>query len=627
MLTNFIFLAVLSSGSVFCASRFEKRYEQTISLGAMGMVLLLFAFGLLGMLDAGVVCLYLLSVLFYVMTAVRLIRKRNLRQLLKNLVTPGSVLFVLACVLLSLWNHGKVASGWDEFSHWVDIVKAMLSVGDFGTNPAAESAFQSYPPAMALFQYSLQKLFMWMNPGYFFSEWRMYFAYQVFFLAVLLPVFREVTFLQPVKLLLYGGIIFLIPLMFYANLYSTVYIDPILAILFAAGMVQTLLDTNRDGWRTAYVCMICAMLTLSKDAGFVFAMILGITYGADCLLDKNVPVKKRWLAAPLALAAAWLSKQLWTLELETSGAKLSFSGEIQWPVLLDVLTGKDTSYRSTLIGTYRDALFSKGIVLERLDLNISYITLGLILLCGLLLVWWLYRTYCPAQGKRWGILLGIAAATVPAYTAGLCVTYMFKFSQYEAVRLASMERYLNIAYLGVWMLILLLLTNWLCQCCKRRGVKLALLLFFALTVPVEPFRDFMQGAYVESSVNARTPYEVLSREIRQKCDGDDRIYYISQESSGYDYWVSRFNARPNSFSENFSWSIGEPFYDGDVWTKNMTADQWQAMLLEGYDYVALYRINDYFLENYSHLFAQPEEIAVNTLYRVNLQTGLLEKCR
>ena len=137
----------------------------------------------------------------------------------------------------------------------------------------------------------------------------------------------------------------------------------------------------------------------------------------------------------------------------------------------------------------------------------------------------------------------------------------------------------------------------------------------------------MQGAYVESSVNARTPYEVLSREIRQKCDGDDRIYYISQESSGYDYWVSRFNARPNSFSENFSWSIGEPFYDGDVWTKNMTADQWQAMLLEGYDYVALYRINDYFLENYSHLFAQPEEIAVNTLYRVNCQTGLLEKCR
>lgn len=593
----------------------------------MGMVLLLFGFGLLGMLDAGVVCLYLLSAVFYVLAAVRFARKRNLRELLGNLVTPGSVVFAVACVLLSLWNHGKVASGWDEFSHWVDIVKAMLSVGDFGTNPAAESAFQSYPPAMALFQYSLQKLFMLLNPGYFFSEWRMYFSYQVFFLAVLLPVFREVTFRQPVKLLLYGGIIFLIPLMFYSNLYSTVYIDPILAILFAAGMVQTLLDTNRDGWRAAYICMICAMLTLSKDAGFAFALILGVTYGADCLLDRDTITKKRWLAAPLALAAAWLSKQLWTLELETSGAKLSFSGEIQWPVLLDVLTGKDTSYRSTLIGTYRDALFSKGIVLERLDLNISYITLGLILLCGLVLVWWLYRTYCPAQGKRWGILLGIAAATVPAYTAGLCVTYMFKFSRYEAVRLASMERYLNIAYLGVWMLILLLLTNWLCQCCKRRGVKLALLLVLALTVPVEPFRDFMQGAYVESSVNARTPYEVLSREIRQKCDGDDRIYYISQESSGYDYWVSRFNARPNSFSENFSWSIGEPFYDGDVWTKNMTADQWQAMLLEGYDYVALYRINDYFLENYSHLFAQPEEIAVNTLYRVNRQTGLLEKCR
>ena len=321
-----------------------------------------------------------------------------------------------------------------------------------------------------------------------------------------------------------------------------------------------------------------------------------------------------------------MSKQLWSWEVETSGARISFSDDIQWPVLMDVLLGKDTSYRGTLVGTYWDALFSKGIALERLDVQISYILLAVIALCCLLLIWLLYRKHQPDQGKRWGILLGIAALTVPAYTAGLCVIYMFKFSQYEAVRLASMDRYLNIAYLGVWLLILLLLADWLCRCCKRREMKLVLLLALVLVVPVEPFGDFMQGEYVQNSINARAPYEKLSKQIQQVCDGTDRIYYVSQESSGYDYWVSRFNARPNSFSENFSWSIGEPFYEGDVWTKQVTSEQWQAQLLEQYDYVALYKINDYFQEHFASLFAQPDEIEENTLYRVNKESGLLEKC-
>ena len=627
MLTNFIFLAILSSGSVFCAARFGKRFEQTVPLYAMGMVLVLFGFGLLGALDVGVACLYLMSAVLYVLAAVQLARKRDLRGFLENLVTPGSVIFALGCVLLSLWNRGKVASGWDEFSHWVDIVKAMLSVGDFGTNPAAESAFQSYPPAMALFQYSLQKLYMWLNPGYFFSEWRVYFAYQVFFLSVMVLFFRDVTFREPVRILQYCLIIFVMPLLFYRNLYSTVYIDPILGILFAAGMADSMLRTKRDGWHSAYICMICAVLTLMKDVGFVFGMILGITYAVAALLDAQMPLKKRWLTAPLALVSAWLPKMLWAWEIQTSGARISFDRDVQWPVLLDVILGRDTSYRSQLVGTYWDTLFSKGIMLEQVTAEISYVTLTGIFLYGLLLLWFLYRKRHPDQGTRYGILMGIAGFTLPAYMAGLCVIYMFKFSEYEAVRLASMDRYLNIAFLGIWLLILLLLVHWMGRYCRRRTLKLVVLLLLVLAAPLSQFKDFVQGQHIRDSINTRAPYEVLSKEIQKKCDGDDRIYYISQESSGFDYWISRFNARPNSFSGNFTWSIGEPFYEGDVWTKAMTPEQWQEILLAQYDYVAIYKLNAYFVEHFGMLFADPDAISENTLYRVNRESGMLEVCK
>ena len=209
MLTNCIFLVLLASPCIYAAARFGKRFELTLPVSVMTLVLILFAFGLGGMLEIGMVFLYMLALGFYVLTALLLVKKRSFRGFWENLITPGAVVFLIAYALLTLWNHGKVASGWDEFSHWVDIVKAVTYIDDFGTNPAANSSFQSYPPAMMLFQYSLQKLYMLVKTDFCFSEWRVYFAFQIFLLSVMLPFFRNITVRQPVTLLVYALFTFL----------------------------------------------------------------------------------------------------------------------------------------------------------------------------------------------------------------------------------------------------------------------------------------------------------------------------------------------------------------------------------------------------------------------------------
>lgn len=627
MLTNFIFIAILAAPGIYAAARFGKGFEQTMPLCAMGTVLILFGFGLAGILEAGMPVLYAFALCCYVLAVGALLKKRDIRGFLENLLTPGFLFFFGFCVLFTLWNHGKVASSWDEFSHWVDIVKAVTSIEDFGTNPAAQSTFQSYPPAMMLFQYSLQKVYMLVKPELGFSEWRVYFAFQVFILAVMLPFFRDVTFRQPLKLALYAAITVLAPLVFYGNLYSTVYMDPFLGILFGAGMAMIVLRPKKDALYAAYICMVCAILTLSKDVGFVFAIVLAIAFGTDQLLDTEPAERKKVLpTAALALAAAYLPKLLWAWEIQTSGARVSFSGKIDWIVLLNVILGRDNSYRSDLVRTYRDALYSKTISLGNISIELNYMALFLVFLCALYVIWRLFSYAQPGQKMRFGVLLGIAGGTLACYMVGLCVIYMFKFTQYEAVRLASMERYLNIAFLGIWLLILLLLVHWTSRWCIRREAKLILLVCLLLAVPTKIFGDFARGDYVRQSVSVRAAYEPLKSAIHQNCDGDDRIYFVSQETSGFDYWVSRFNARPNQFNKNFTWSIGEAFYEGDVWTKAMTPEEWQNLLLEQYDYVALYKINDYFLENFGHLFTDPENIKTNALYRVNPETGLLEQC-
>ncbi len=41
-------------------------------------------------------------------------------------------------------------------------------------------------------------------------------------------------------------------------------------------------------------------------------------------------------------------------------------------------------------------------------------------------------------------------------------------------------------------------------------------------------------------------------------------------------------------------------------------------------YVALYKINNYFLQNFGGLFQDPAAIRENTVFRINKETGLLE---
>ena len=69
--------------------------------------------------------------------------------------------------------------------------------------------------------------------------------------------------------------------------------------------------------------------------------------------------------------------------------------------------------------------------------------------------------------------------------------------------------------------------------------------------------------------------------------------------------------------------MGQPFYEGDIWTVEKTPKQWREELKSNVDYVAIYHLNEYFMENYSEVFEKPEEIRENGIYKVNKETGTL----
>ena len=75
------------------------------------------------------------------------------------------------------------------------------------------------------------------------------------------------------------------------------------------------------------------------------------------------------------------------------------------------------------------------------------------------------------------------------------------------------------------------------------------------------------------------------------------------------------------------WSLGEPFKENDHYTRAIPAEDLKTVLLNSYDYLAIIKVEDTFVENYGHLFECVDDIQENSLFYVNKNSQLLEKCQ
>lgn len=126
------------------------------------------------------------------------------------------------------------------------------------------------------------------------------------------------------------------------------------------------------------------------------------------------------------------------------------------------------------------------------------------------------------------------------------------------------------------------------------------------------------------SIELRSGYDNLVSMIQTNCTSDDKLFLISEEDNGFDLIVLNETLRPLRFF-NHDYSIGEPQYQGDEWTIPVSADELKREIADGYSFVAVKKINDYFRNEYSSLFATGENICGDTLYKV-CDDGLLRAC-
>ena len=82
--------------------------------------------------------------------------------------------------------------------------------------------------------------------------------------------------------------------------------------------------------------------------------------------------------------------------------------------------------------------------------------------------------------------------------------------------------------------------------------------------------------------------------------GLGQIYFISQASNGYERLIFNYDVAPNTVNTE-CWSLGDKYYDGDVWTCDYTIDKFKNILKE-YDYIVINKADNNFTSKYHELF-------------------------
>lgn len=610
MLPLMLFFLVIMSGSFFCAVRFNERFERTLVITILVYVLLSFLLGMIGLLRYSVYVILVISSVLYVLGIYELVKRRNIKEFVSNFFTPGLFVFLVLSVVFLKGIRGKLFTDSDEFSHWGDVVKVIVQTGDFGSDPASGSLFKSYPPGISLFQYLFERL-GYLVSGVEFAEWYCYYALDILYLAVILPVlshlsFRNVTGLVVVMLAIVG-----LPYVYFEPSFVTLYAELLLAFMFGGMLLDLLWNDEKDIFFDIRYLLALSFMVLAKDSGLLFSILLGIAY----LFVK----RKNYLAV---IAAVAIPKFLWSLDNSINHVAKSFGNSFDIVSLFNVFIGKETGYRREVMQGFGEELLYNYIHLGDFGLYASYLAVAIVLIVlSIIVVYFAYRKCKADKGKTF--IVGVAAVlSFVIYMFGLMITYMYKFSQEEALELTSFYRYVVIVYLGLSLFVVFSFVLFI-EGAKFNKIicNLVLIALLVVIVPVSDVRILWSGAHIGASRTLRSEIQEYIDLSNELIEDDSKVWFIYEDAADSEARLAyKFGIRPSMVDGDASIRANE-----EEGSEVYSAEEWMNELIDkGYDYVAPYYIDEQFIEDYGCLFENNEDIGDGRIYRVNTVDGKLE---
>jgi hypothetical protein len=190
------------------------------------------------------------------------------------------------------------------------------------------------------------------------------------------------------------------------------------------------------------------------------------------------------------------------------------------------------------------------------------------------------------------------------YQIILLLLYLTHFGEYEAVQLASYDRYTKPYLVGFLIFFFCSMINKLLQ----NNLSIIKLSIFTLSVllvlPNYNFSNLLVLVGGKSQIynDFKNSFEPFSRDLSRKLlTKDDKVWVIAQHTEGFEFHFLKYNLLPASTNIS-SWSIGSSFGSTDVWTDDsINSINWKNSLIN-YDYLYIFKVTDSFTNEFGSLF-------------------------
>jgi hypothetical protein len=510
ILPLFYFLVTLASITVLA----NKPIKLLLPLFFYGVALILYGFALINQLKFGFWFILLAPLIIFAFTILR----KNLftnpdcqptttvtqvrcnlvqikTQLQSKFLTPTLPIFIFLYIIIVCLNYNRTFTNWDDFSHWGPMIKEMVRLDYLYDVPKSLSVMhQDYPPILQIFEFFLCKL-----TGSF-NEAACFIAVQTFTLAPLISAIDiKPTRFRLIKLLLSLTTIIILPTITREALfYQTTLQDFPQAIIGGFACYQLLRSTfalnaythsslNFLKWLN-FILTLCVII-LIKPTGFFF-------YGLCVLIAICVFVHKFRLSSLTKLRPKIFLFSIVTLILplltylswQIRVAHYGNGGQGTWRLteILNILTRNVAPWQNETSSNYLKAIFNLMVTKFTLpipfagtiELPVSYF--GMFALCVLLTLMLSYFFLNKTQVIE--LLLTVILATV-AWGTFMWISYQSQFSEGEAIRLASFDRYMPPIFTAILTIFALFLIDHFTaqQSSIRRTVLLPKLKFSGLS--------------------------------------------------------------------------------------------------------------------------------------------------
>ncbi len=606
----------------------NRRLTQAAPMVFLSVALGLNILGMLSLLHIGIWIFYaaIVAAAVYVLHNLwQCIRHRRLPVWL----TIDTVLLICGIAVLWWACRGHRYANWDEFTHWGRAVKVAFEQNVLPSLGQMRSDFKEYPPGLA----PLQALVL-QAARMPFREDVVIFTQGVFSLSLLYYPLHRFNKKSTAAASLTAVVMLLAPLTVYWYYFAETTVDGLLGVLFGfVVLVQLLGPCGR--FERILQTLACAMLPLTKASGMLLAVLACVVivvseFAAGSFAKKQNKTEnaqtnthktiKQKLAVFLPLGSALAAYGAWNAiiaiyQIPRRWQPQGFSLED----ILALITGSAPAWKLETIRLYFANIFA--------DFNYGwpggFFPFMAFFAIFAVLFFVLYRMVAdPQHKKRFKIVfLGMFAAGI-LYTGLVLCNYLFFFSEYEAVRLASLSRYLNTYLVGMFVM----LFGWLAVALQGKSLRVqcggglaAIALWVFMSNPEVILPQFVNAsAYAVQTTAVQNQYTQAANDIRAVSTAEvPPVYVIAQNDIGATAPRLDYELAPQSYLAPQTTSIGVDVSPDDILSQRLSVQEWAQLLLDdGFEYVYLFAVDNTFAADYGELFPGDEWIVNGNMFSV-----------